>query len=288
MIARMRSTFPIPALCRVLRVSRSGYYAWSSRKPSRRKTEETRLVAEITAAHKRTRGTFGAERLQKDMARHGTVTSIHRVKRLRRQLGIHCVQKKRFKATTNSKHRLPVAPNLLQQKFAVSRPSEVWVSDITYIPTREGWLYLASHKDLFNGEIVGYALADRMTTSLVIQSFQMACRHKRPGPGTIHHSDRGSQYCSAEFRKLLSTYGMIASMSRKGNCYDNAPMESFWGTLKTELVHHRKFETREEAIREIIEYIEIFYNRQRSQARLGFLSPVTFEQLFYQGNQVAA
>ena len=192
-----------------------------------------------------------------------------------------------FKTTTDSKHTLPVADNLLDQQFDVSMPNTAWVSDITYVPTDEGWLYLAGHKDLFNGEIVGYAMGERITKSLVSQSLFRAVATKRPGKGLIHHSDRGSQYCAHDYRKLLEQFGMTASMSRKGNCYDNAPMESFWGILKQELVHHRRYRTRQEAIQDITEYIEIFYNRQRRQARLGYLSSVVYERYFYAG-QLAA
>ena len=185
-----------------------------------------------------------------------------------------CKQTKEFKTTTDSGHTLPVAENLLDQLFEVPSPNTVW-------------LYLAAHKDLFSGEIVGYAMGERITKNLVSQSLFRAVATKRPGKGLIHHSDRGSQYCAQDYRKLLDQFGMTASMSRKGNCYDNAPMESFWGTLKQELVHHRRYRTREEAIQEITEYIEVFYNRQRRQARLGYLSPVVYEQRFYAG-QLAA
>jgi putative transposase len=176
---------------------------------------------------------------------------------------------------------LPVAPNLLDRKFAVAAPNKTWVTDITYIATDEGWLYLAGVKDLFNGELVGYALGSRMTQDLVTQALFRAVAAKQPGRGLIHHSDRGSQYCARAYQKLLRQFGMQVSMSRKGNCWDNAPMESCWGSLKTELVHHRSFSTREQAKREITEYIEIFYNRMRRQARLGHLSPAAFSQRYY-------
>jgi transposase InsO family protein len=173
-----------------------------------------------------------------------------------------------------------VAPNLLAQDFRVGRPDEVWTSDITYVPTEEGWLYVAAIKDLFAGEIVGRSFGARMTTELVVRACGQAVSARRPAPGLIHHSDRGSQYCSHEYQELLASYGIRVSMSRKGNCYDNAPIESFWGTLKTELVHHRRYRTRAEAAREIAEYIDLFYNRQRRQARLGYLSPIAYTQLF--------
>jgi transposase InsO family protein len=195
--------------------------------------------------------------------------------------GIRCKQIRKFKATTDSNHALPVAENLLDQKFEATAPNQIWVSDITYIATGEGWLYCAAHKDLFNGEIVGYALGSRITKDLVVRSLMMAVKIKRPEPGLIHYSDRGSQYCSHEYNKLLDRQNMRVSMSRKGNCYDNAPMESFWGTLKNELVYHQRYATRVQAIKEITEYIEVFYNRQRRQARLGYLSPAAYIRQFF-------
>jgi putative transposase len=287
MMTEMRLHYPVPLMSRVLDVSASGYYAWLQRPPSKRAREEARLEVEIRAAHKRTRQTCGPERLQRDLSEHGIQVGICRIKRIRKKLGIRCKQKKKFKATTDSTHTLPVAENLIDQHFAVSRPNTAWVSDITYIPTDEGWLYRAGHKDLFNGEVVGYAMGERVTKNLVSESLFRAVAAKRQATGLIHHSDRGSQYCSYEYRDLLEQFGMNASMSRKGNCFDNAPMESFWGTLKQELVHHRRYRNRQETIQDITEYIEIFYNRQRRQARLGFLSPVAYEQKFY-ARQLAA
>lgn len=279
---QMRLDYPLDTICALLDVSRSGYYRWLKRKPGKRALEEPRLVAEIKASHRRNLETYGPERLQDDLADHGVSVGIHRIKRIRKEHDIRCKQKKRYKITTNSRHDLPVAANHLDQKFATTAPNQVWVTDITYISTGEGWLYLAAHKDLFNGEIVGYAMGERMTRNLVSQSLFRAVAAKRPGPGLLHHSDRGSQYCSDEYRGFLNQFGMKVSMSRTGNCYDNAPMESFWGTLKTELVHHRRFATRQEAIQAIREYIEIFYNRQRKQARLGYLSPAAYERQYYQ------
>jgi len=287
MMRELRLHYPIPYMSRVFNVSASGYYAWLDRPPSRRAQEEARLEIEIRAADKRTRQSCGPERLQKDLSEHGVKAGVCRIKRIRKKLGIRCKQKKKFKATTDSKHAHPVADNLLNQQFETTAPGKIWTTDITYIPTDEGWLYLAGHKDLFSGELVGYAMGSRMTKALVMQSLFRAVAAKRPAKGLIHHSDRGSQYCSPKYRKLLEQFGMIASMSRKGNCYDNAPMESFWGTLKQELVHHQRYSSRQEAIREITEYIEVFYNRQRRQARLGYLSPVAYEHKFYAG-QLAA
>ena len=281
MIKQLRSEHPVPLLCRSLEVSPSGYYEWLKRPDSPRQKEEARLVVEIKAAHTRNRETYGPERLQTDLAEHGVHVGVHRIKRIRREHGIRCKQTKKFKATTNSKHSLPVAENLLEQNFVADAPNQVWVTDITYIPTDEGWLYLAGHKDLFTGEVVGYAMGERMTKSLVCQSLFRAVATKCPAAGLIHHSDRGSQYCSQKYRKLLEQFKMQSSMSRKGNCYDNAPIESFWGTLKNELVYQRRYATRREATQEITEYIEIFYNRQRRQARLGFLSPAGYERRYY-------
>ena len=279
----LRLDYPVQLLKRVLSVSAGGYYGWLDRPLSKWAREESRLELEIRAADKRTRQVYGAEKLQHDLAEHGIRVGICRVKRIRRKLGIRCKQKRKFKATTNSKHTLPVAENILGQQFKVTAPNKVWVSDITYVPTDEGWLYVAAHKDLFTADIVGYAMGERLTRNLVSQSLLKAVAAKRPAKGLIHHSDRGSQYCSYEYRNILERFGLKASMSRKGNCYDNAPMESFWGTLKQELVHHHRYRTRQEAIRDITEYIEIFYNRQRLQPGLGFLSPAVFEQRYYAG-----
>lgn len=277
----LRLIYPLPLLCQIFEISRSGYYAWRTRRPSKHKQDEGRLEIEIKVAHRRTRQTCGPERLQRDLAVHGVKVGISRIRRIRKKLGIRCKQVKKFKATTDSTHSLPVAPNLLEQNFTATAPNEIWVSDLTYIHTEEGWLYCAAHKDLFSGEIVGYALGPRITTHLVEQSLLKAVCIKRPPRGLIHHSDRGSQYCSPKYQKLLDNLGMVPSMSRKGNCYDNAPMESFWGTMKNELVHHRRYKTREEAIQEITEYIEVFYNRERRQKRLGYLSPAAYERKFY-------
>jgi putative transposase len=283
MMKDLRLKYPAPLLGRVLSVSLSGFYDWTDRPLSKHDREEGRLEIEIKAADKRTKQTYGPERLQCDLAENGVKVGICRIKRIRKKLGIRCKQKRRFKATTYSKHNLPVAENLLNQQFKVSEPNKVWTSDITYIPTDEGWLYLAGHKDLFTGEIVGYAMGERMTRNLISESLLRALALKRPAKGLMHHSDRGTQYCSHEYRSILDQFDLRVSMSGKGNCYDNAPMESFWGTLKQELVYHRHYRSRQEAIRDITEYIEIFYNRQRRQARLGFLSPAAYEQKFYAG-----
>lgn len=283
MMQKMRLQYPIPLMSRLLCVSDSGYYEWVSRPLSRHAQEELRLEVEIKAAHKRNKESYGAEKLQRDLAEHHVRVGITRIKRIKKKLGLRCKLKRKFKATTYSRHGLPVAENLLNQQFKVEAPDKVWVTDITYIPTAEGWLYLAGHKDLFTHEIVGYAMGERMTRSLISQSLLLAVKSRHPAKGLIHHSDRGSQYCSYEYRQLLEGCGLIASMSGKGNCYDNAPMENFWGTLKQEVIHHCHFMTREEAQRAIREYIELFYNRQRIQTSLGYLSPAAFAHKYYAG-----
>jgi len=287
MMKELRLRYPMPMLKRLLGVSSSGYYAWVDRPLSQRAREELRLELEIKAADQRTRQTYGPERLQYELAENGVRIGICRIKRIRKKLGIRCRQNRKFKATTYSRHKLPVAENVLNQQFKADKPNSVWVSDITYIPTGEGWVYLAGHKDLFTGEIVGYAMGERLTRNLVSQSLFRALATKRPSGGLIHHSDRGSQYCAREYRQMLDRFDLQASMSGKGNCFDNAPMESFWGTLKQELVNHRQYEHRDIAMGEITEYIEIFYNRQRRQKRLGFLSPAAYARKFYAG-QLAA
>jgi len=209
-IKELRLAYPVVLLCRVLAVTASGYYAWIKRPLSIRQREEERLELEIRAAHKRTRQTYGPERLPRDLLDNGVVVGVHRIKRIRRKLGLRCRQKRKFKATTDSRHSLPVAGNLLNQKFEAFAPNQIWLSDITYIPTGEGWLYLAGHKDLFTGGIVGYAMAERMTKNLVSQSLLKALATKRPTAGLIHHSDRGSQYCALEYTSLLDRFGMRA------------------------------------------------------------------------------
>jgi len=280
---KLRLQYPIPLMSRMLEVSASGYYAWQDRPLSQHDRDELRLEIEIKAADRRTKQTYGAERLQCDLVEHRIQVGVCRIKRIRRKLGIRCKQKRKFKATTYSNHNLPVAENILNQQFRISEPNKVWLSDITYVPTDEGWLYLAGHKDLFTKKIVGYAMGERMTKNLVSQSLFRAVEAQRPAQGLLHHSDRGSQYCSYEYQHLLQQFAIRTSMSGKGNCFDNAPMESFWGMLKQELIYHCHFRTRQEARQAITEYIEIFYNRQRIQAGLGFLSPASFAKRYYAG-----
>jgi putative transposase len=278
---RREQGLSVEPMCQVLGVSKSGYYAWRNRKPSVRKREDERLKVAIRAAHERGRGTCGPEKIQDELLDVEKVeVGLSRIKRLRRQMDLRCKQVKKYKATTDSNHKLPVAPNLLNQDFAVSGPNRAWVADITHVATDEGWLYLAAIKDLWNREIVGYAMSQRMTQDLVGRALFRAVAARRPPKGLIHHSDRGSQYCSHSYQEPMQQFVMVPSMSRKGNCWDNASMESFFGTLKRELVHHRKYRTRQQAVAEISEYIEMFYNRQRRHASLGNLSPAAYWKKF--------
>jgi len=265
-------------MCRVLDVSRSGYYAWLSRPKSDRSTQNRMLLDQIKVVHKSSRRTYGAPRIHGELVATGFKCSKKRVERLMSANGIRAKQKRKFVVTTDSRHCMPVAPNILNREFVVNEPDTVWLSDITYIPTDEGWLYLAGVMDLCSRTAVGWSMSDCMDTTLVTDALKMAYRRRRPTTGLIHHSDRGSQYASYDYRNLLSDYGMLMSMSRKGNCWDNAPMESFFGTLKKELIHHKQYRTRDEARRDIFDYIEVFYNRQRLHSSLGYLSPAEYER----------
>ena len=274
-INTLRHRYPVRLICSVLRASASGYYAWLKRGVVS-SSKAACLRAQVMAAHSRTRGTYGAQRLHKELEASGCAVSLWKVKQIRRELGLAFKRKRRTIGTTDSNHALPAAPNLLNRNFAPGGQNRVWVSDITYIPTRQGWVYLAGIKDLCSREIVGFSLSARMDTDLVMNALTKALRFYRPPAGLILHSDRGSQYCSAAYQSKLRAYGVLCSMSKRGDCYDNAPMESFWGLLKNELVHHRNYESHAEAIGDVTEYIEVFYNRQRRQAALGYLSPAAF------------
>lgn len=273
--------YPLAVQCRVLRVSLSGYYAWRKRTLCARRREDARLLERIRDVHVRSRATYGPRRIRDELRASGETVGAHRIARIRRDAGIWCVQRRRFKATTDSGHRLPVAPNLLPPIISIREPGRVWVGDITYIPTEEGWLYLSAIADLYTRELVGWAMDSRMGRDLPIRALRMAWWRKKPAPGLLHHSDRGCQYASYDYQAVLKDFGMRASMSGRGNCYDNAAAESFFATLKKELVHLRRFSTREEARRAIFEYIEVFYNRIRRHSRLGNLAPAEFERRHY-------
>ena len=276
-IAAHFTQFPMRLMCRALEVSRSGYYAWRKRPASRRSMKNRLLLERIKEVHKNSRKTYGSPRVHRQLLAEGERCGRGRVERLMSANGIRAKQKRKFVATTDSKHDLPVAENILQREFHVEEPNRVWLSDITYIPTDEGWLYLAGVLDLCSRTAVGWSMGESLETGLVLDALKMAHQRRRPGDGLIHHSDRGSQYASDDYGDLLKSYGMQMSMSRKGDCWDNAVMESFFGTLKKELVHHRKYRTRAEARQDIFEFIEVFYNRERIHSSLGYMSPAAYE-----------
>jgi len=264
-------------MCEVLEVSPSGYYAWRKRPESATAGRRRRLTVIIQAIYEESRQNYGSPRVFKELQARGEPCNVKTVARIMRENDIVAKRRRKFKVTTDSNHRLAVAENLLDRQFTVTAPNRVWVSDITYIPTWEGWLYLATVQDLFSRKIVGWSMQPRMTWQLVIDALEMAVDRRRPEPGLLCHSDRGSQYASDDYQAVLARHGMICSMSRKGNCWDNAVMESFCSTFKTELNYHENFHTRDEARRAVFEYIEMFYNRIRRHSTLGYLSPVDFE-----------
>lgn len=272
-----RKAYPLPAMCATLTVSASGYQAWKrGGTPERKRLTDAQLLALIRAIHAELKGAYGSPRMVRELRGRGFPASKERVERLMRENGIRARHKRRFKATTDSKHALTVAPNLLARDFTPAKPNQAWSADMTYIWTDEGWLYLAVVLDLFNREVVGWSIKSRMTADIVIDALTMAWFRKKPAPGVIHHSDRGSQYASHAFQALLKGYDMIASMSRKGNCWDNAPTESFFNSLKNERVHGARYRTRAEAEADLFDYIEPFYNRKRRHSTLGYASPEKF------------
>jgi len=269
-------------MCEVLEVSKSGYYAWCNRPPSPRSQENTRLSQQIATIHQESRQTYGAPRIHAALNARGFQVGRHRVARLMVQAGIGVRPKRRFKLTTDSNHPFAIAPNVLGRNFTTTEPDQAWVADITYIPTLQGWLYLAVIIDLFSRRVVGWSMAEHMRVDLVVDALQAALGHRIPAAsGLVFHSDRGSQYASHDYRGALQAAGISCSMSRRGNCWDNAVAESFFGTLKTEFIHVQNFVTREVAKTAIVEWIEVFYNRQRIHSTLNYLSPVQFEQQYW-------
>jgi transposase InsO family protein len=270
-------------MCRVLKVSVSGYYAWRIRPRSEALQRRSQLVVKIREIHRISRRTYGSPRVHAALKSSKVKCCENTVARLMRENQLKAKTKRKYKATTDSSHGLPVAPNRLEREFTTDRPNQVWVADITYLPTDEGWLYLASELDLYSRRIVGWAMSERMTSELVMEALKMAVDQRQPAAGLVHHSDRGSQYASGAFQQVLSAQGMVCSMSRKGDCYDNAVMESFYGKLKTELVSFAglagqgSFATRAQARQAVFEWIEVFYNRQRLHSTLGYRSPADFE-----------
>jgi putative transposase len=273
-IEDQREMFPVRVLCDVMGVSAAGYYAWRGRPESPRKAANRILLCEIRRLHLAHRGRYGAPRIHAALRGLGQKASRGRVERLMRHHGIRAIMARRFRpCTTDSRHDWPIAPNRLGQKFAAERPNQVWLADISYVSTGEGWLYLAVVLDLFTRKIVGRAMRDHMRAELTIAALTMAIQRQKPLRGLIHHSDRGNQYAAADYRKVLDAAGMIQSMSRKGNCWDNAPMESWFGTIKTELVHQACYPTRDAARHDLFAYIEGYYNRQRLHSALGYITP---------------
>ena len=271
-------TFRVETMCRVLKVSRTGYYCWLKRPVSQRRIQDEIVKEQIVNIYNKSRKTYGSPRIHKQLGREGIHCGKKRVERLMREAGIQAIQKRKFKVTTDSRHNLPVAENILNREFTANSPNASWVTDITYINTDEGWLYLAAVMDLHSKRIVGYSMKKYLTRELVIEALNMAITNRHPGRGLVIHSDRGSQYASYDYQRLLRQYGFICSMSSKGDCWDNSPMESFFKTLKTELVYHRHFKSRAEARVEIFEYIEVFYNRLRLHSALGYVTPEEFEK----------
>jgi putative transposase len=270
-----RGVYMLKRMCKVLKVSRSGYYAWRKRKPSMREEANKELLHHIREVHRESRETYGSPRITNALNDQGVVCGKNRVARIMRDSGIRVKIKKRFKRTTDSQHGYPVAPNLLIDNKQTER---LWVSDITFIPTRQGWLYMSAVMNVRTRRIIGFSLRDDLSQELVIAALRQAMESNRPEEGLIHHSDRGRQYATYAYQELLKRYGIVSSMSRKGHCYDNAYMESFFATLKKELVHNEKYQTREEASLSIFEYVEVFYNRVRKHSALGNKSPMQYEK----------
>lgn len=268
--------YPVSLMCRMLGVSRAGYYAWRRRPPSRRTLANARLSEQIEAAYRQSRQTYGYRRVHAAVSRQ-TPCNHKRVARLMRQAGWQARRVRRYRTTTQARPGRPTAPNRLAQVFCAPAPNRTWLSDITYVPTAEGWLYLAVVLDLYSRQVVGWAMAPRLKDALTQDALQMALDRRTPPAGLVHHSDRGSQYTSQAYRALLAKHRLQASMSRTGNAYDNAPMESFFATLKAELVHHRRYRSRQEAMADIFEYMEVFYNRRRLHSALGYQTPVAYE-----------
>jgi len=272
-----KAEFPVALMCRALEVSRSGFYAWGVRPESERSKENKRLTLEIKKVHEESRRTYGSPRVHAELQEHGFEVGRNRVARLMRESGLQAKGKRRFKKTTDSEHGRPVAPNRLSRKFDVEAPNTAWAGDITYLWTSEGWVYLAVVLDLFSRRVVGWALADHMRTDLVLEALFDALGSRAPRSGLMHHSDRGTQYASGDYQAALEAHGIECSMSRTGDCWDNAVVESFFGTLKTELDATDQWGTRAEARYDVFEYIEVFYNRQRRHSYLGYVSPARFE-----------
>ncbi len=263
-------------LCKVLEIKRSGYYHWQKRRTTQRSTEERRFLELISKHHKLSKGIYGLLKIYRAIGKEGIIVSKKRIHRLMKKYNIHSKTARKFKVTTKQGKAAEFSPNILNRVFQATRENEVWTSDITYVWTQEGWLYLAIVQDIFNREQIGWSIMEKMTADIVVNAIKMAVTNRNPGQQVIFHSDRGSQYTSNKVRSLLNQYKFKQSMSSNGNCYDNAITETFFSTIKKELIYLTKFETKEQAKKEIFEYIEIFYNRQRLHSSLNYLSPVEY------------
>jgi putative transposase len=272
-----KATWPVNVLCEVLGVSRSGFYAWKARSPSPRALDDARLVVEIKAAHRAGRGAYGSPRIHRALRKQGRRVGKKRVERLMRREGVAAKKRKKFCVTTDSRHADPIAPNVLQRDFDVALPNVAWVTDVTYVPTHEGWLYLAAILDLCSRRVVGWAASANNDRQLALDALARAMSSRRPSGGLIHHSDRGSVYASGDYRDALDDMGAVPSMSRKGDCWDNAVAESFFATVKGEMIDHEDFKTRAEAIAAIADYIDAFYNVRRLHSSIDYVSPIEFE-----------
>lgn len=275
-------------MCQVLDVSKSGYYSWLKRKPSKQRLRKAKLAAKIIRIHIESRKIYGSPKITEILNQTGEAVSQKTVSNIMKENNLRSKTVKKYKATTNSHHNLPVYPNLLNQHFKTDAPGKVWVTDITYIWTKEGWLYLASVMDLFSRRIIGWAMDKRMTKELVITALKRAIGRQPPKPGLIHHSDRGSQYCSKDYQAILKKNKITVSMSRKGNCYDNACIESFHSIIKRELIFHENYRTLEQAKASILGYIASFYNCKRIHGANNYLSPITYEKEYYRQRKLAS
>jgi putative transposase len=276
-----RSEYRLEKMCSVLKVSRSGYYKWKERPESERERQHKEWTEQVKEIYDQSRKLYGSPKITRKLLQQGVTISERTVTRIMNEQQWRSRTVKKYKATTNSKHSLPVQDNVLNQEFTASKPNEKWVTDITYIATGEGWLYLASVMDLYSRKIVGWHMSDRMTKELVLQALKQAYGRQQPDEAVLHHSDRGSQYASHDYQKQLQLYSMIGSMSRKGNCYDNACIESFHSVIKKELIYLNKYETRAEAEKSIFEYIEVFYNNERIHSSIGYNTPADFERQYH-------
>jgi putative transposase len=274
-----QTEFPVSVMCSVFQVSRSGYYAWIRRPESKRHREDKELSQAIAEIHRESKAVYGSPKVHEELHRRGKRCGKNRVVRLMRKDGLYSKTKRKFRVTTDSRHSWPVAPNVLNREFKADRPNQAWACDITYIWTTEGWLYLAIVMDLFSRSIVGWSMSERITRQLAMDALSLAAKRRNPPKGLLLHSDRGSQYASEDYQALLVKYDMTCSMSRKGDCWDNAPVESFFSILKRELVFHERFQSRAQARQSIFDYIERFYNRRRIHSSLGYLTPSEFEEL---------